>query len=141
MQITLVSLNSCSPSLGLLPFSYVGSCLLAVCYVRGPQALQPALDDAQQQALQQIMTEQVGTYRSKPIRMPGSFFVNKVLKIGNEAVVHPLRDGVFPYSGETVVTLVGFHMMTITFTGSIRQDGTRCAPLSLVSCVCVQSDA
>ena len=85
-----------------------------------------ALDDDDLSALRQIVATQAsGSYKSNPIAMPGSFFVNKLLKVSNQATFHPLSGEQYPMSGETVVWLVGFRMMTIKFTGFFRQDGTR----------------
>ena len=83
------------------------------------------LDDDDRKVLREVMEQLPGTYKNNPIPMPGSFFVNKLLKIYNEATVHPLSGNEYPMTGKTVVTLVGFTMMTITFTGGYQHDGTR----------------
>ena len=105
----------------------------SVCSSHGPMAATLGgtaadLNGDEINVLQRLMAEHVGTYRSNPISMPGSFFVNKLLKISNQAIIHSLRGDAFPFTGETVVTLVGVRLLTIKFTGSIRQDGTRCWP-------------
>jgi hypothetical protein len=67
----------------------------------------PVLNDDDQNVLREVMDQLPGTYKNNPIPMPGSFFVNKLLKIYNEATVHPLSGNEYPMTGKTVVTLVG----------------------------------
>ena len=60
------------------------------------------LDDDDRQVLREVMDQLPGTYKNNPIPMPGSFFVNKLLKIYNEATVHPLSGNEYPMTGKTV---------------------------------------